>query len=381
MFISQVHLQNFRNFENASFSFSSTINCIWGENGTGKSTILEAVFLAITGKSPKAARESELIRFGKNFARVEVRGEKKRGNLLLEAIFETGEENHVKKTLRINRHPIRKLSELLGQMKVVLFLPEDEWLVQGEPYRRRRFLDFLASQISRKYLYDLQQYHSVKEQRNSLLKRPHAKSELEPWNLQLVEFGSQILKKRLELIPELQEKASALYETLSGKKEVLFLTYQSALPLSGDETLEGIREIFRKSLEASYPEESARGITILGPHRDDLEIFLNGKEARLFGSQGQQKTAALSLKFAEGKLFAEVEGEPPIYLLDDCFSLLDLARQEAVQILLQSYAQTFLTFATPPPPFLAPSEVVRLESSRPAILKEGELSSRSFLKV
>lgn len=318
-----------------------------------------------------------MICFHEPYARVEARARRKSSELILEATLEHLENTlySAKKNLLMNHQPIRRLSELIGQVKVVLFTPQDEWIVQGEPSRRRRFLDFLLGQLSAQYLHELQQYQMVKDQRNTLLKRPHSKSELSPWNTQLVESGGYLLQKRLEVIPKLEAAARALYQELSEGKEKLTIAYESTVNTSNDSKPGVILEKFTEALERVAPEESARGITLIGPHRDDLGIFFDGVEARLFGSLGQQKTAALSLKLAEGVLFLERDDEPPIYLLDDCFSELDALRQEAIQKIFESKAQMILTSALAPPSFLKGAELFKLESG--TLSAEGRDLARS----
>lgn len=350
VFISRLIFQNFRNFEHDSFSLGAETNCIWGGNGAGKSNLLEAIFLLTTGRPSKATRDGELIRFGENVGRVEARVQKQGRELILEAALERVENFYARKTLKFNNQPIRKLSELLGQVKVVLFTPQDAATIQGEPSLRRRLIDLALSQISSTYLHHLQQYQAVREQRNSLLKRPHASSELIPWNLQLIEFGSQVLLKRLDFIPHLCSIARTIHFELSDG-ETLALSYEPSFFVPESIALGTIQEAFEKALQMTAEEESYRKNTLVGPHRDDLGITLDGIDARLFGSQGQQKTVALSLKLALGRLFAELDHESPVYLLDDCFSELDPLRQEAVKRIFEPGSQSVLTFALPPPPF------------------------------
>lgn len=372
MHITHLTLQNFRGFEQASFSFSSGAHCVWGENGAGKSNLLEAIFFAATGRPSRAGREAELIRFGENVARVELHVRKQGRHLILEGALERLENTLARKTLRLNRQPLKRLSELLGEVKVVLFTPQDELMIHGEPSLRRRFLDFLLSQISSRYLHALQEYQSVREQRNSLLKRPHGRLELHPWNDQLVKSGAQVLTGRLEILPRLARPASAILEILSGGTEQMFLSYQASFPIPPAPDADGLTAAFRQALEKTADEEAQRGMTLVGPHRDDLAVFLGDEEnqidARLYASQGEQKSAALALKLAEGKLFEEEDGETPIYLLDDCFSELDPLRQEAIHPVLNAEAQSILTFTLPPPAALASAPVIKLE--RPLVKKE-----------
>jgi len=360
VFVKSLVLQNFRNFSETSFAFAPGANCLWGMNGAGKSNVLEAIFFAATGRPNKAGRDGELIAFNEPIGRVEARVQKRGSELILEAALERIENYSARKTLRFNKQPIRKLSELLGQVKVVLFTPQDEATVRGEPSFRRKFIDLALSQISSSYLHALQQYQTVREQRNSLLKRPHSREELLPWNSQLIEAGSQVLFKRLSFLPQLSAIAKTIHAELSGG-ETLSLSYEGSFSVNPGNTLDEIQGAFERALLRTAEEESYRGMTLVGPHRDDIGILLDEKEARLFGSQGQQKSIALSLKLAEGKIFAETDGEPPIYLLDDCFSELDETRQEMVKAVFEPGSQSILTFAFPPPPSLHDANTLKLE--------------------
>lgn len=360
MLIVRLILQNFRNFETASFAFAPGINSIWGGNGSGKSNVLEAIYLAGAGRPKKGGRDGELIRFGEPVARVEVRIQKRRSEMILESTLERIENFSARKTLKINHQPVRKLSDLVGQVKVVFFSPQDQAVVQGEPSFRRRFLDMALSQLSPSYLHALQQYQGIREQRNTLLRRPHSPSERVPWNIQLIDFGSQVLLKRLQTLPLLAARAEETHRELS-EGESLSLFYQSSFPVDPSNTLDEIKGRFEKALEGVAWEESERGMTLVGPHRDDLRILLDRIDARLFSSEGQQKTAALALRLAEGKLFAEAEGEAPLYLLDDCFSELDQKRQEAIIQNIQPQAQSIVTLTQPPHQSLAQSNAIELE--------------------
>lgn len=356
------------------------MNVVWGENGSGKSNLLESIFFAATGRPSRAGRDGELIRFGEKVGRVEARGVKRISDFILEAALERIENFSARKVLRLNRQPVRKLSELLGEVKAVLFTPHDEALVRGEPSCRRRFLDLALSQVSSGYLHYLQQYQAVKDQRNSLLKRPHSPSELAPWSAQLVAAGSQLVMKRLEILPRLSALACGAHARLS-RGEALTLSYLTTIPLGAEPSsgrgpteiklppaaapaekmaLDAVAAAFEKALQRAAHEESQRGMTLVGPHRDDLGIFLDGADARLFGSQGQQKIAALALKLAEGELYEEADGEPPVYLLDDCLSELDAGHQEAVLNIFLKGKQSILTMATAPSPSLEGVPVARL---------------------
>lgn len=363
MFITRLDLQNFRNFESFSGSFGPGINCIWGNNGAGKSNLLEAIYFAATGRPKRAGRDGELVRFGAAVARVEARVQEGQGEHVLEAALEMEESMKTRKILKLNHQLIRRLSELVGQVKVVLFTPADEAVVQGEPSFRRRFLDLALSQMFPRYLHDLQQYQGVREQRNSLLKRPHSKAELTPWNEELLEYGSRILLVRLQILPELSLAAGAAYQGLSGGT-ALDLLYHSTIGISHENSLDAIRDAFNKALDVNQIEEENRRMTLVGPHRDDFSIRFDGVDARLFGSQGEQKTAALALVLGEAKLFTGISGEPPIHLLDDCFSELDPKRQEAVIKILDPGSQVILTFSSAPPALLDGAPTIELSVNR-----------------
>ena len=364
MLLSKLGLENFRNFSKSFFSFEDGINVIWGENAAGKSNLLEAIFFSGTGKPSKANREVELIQFGQPYARIENHFLKKNKTHLLEAALERTEQDSTRKVLKLNKNPVRKVSELVGEFKVVLFSPQDQSLVQGEPFFRRRFLDSLLSQLSPPYLHSYMKYQAVKEQRNSLLKQPsYTSTELFPWNLKLIETGSLLIFKRLEILPELSALAQKAHQFLC-QEEFLEVQYLSSFPLPephNELTVETLMQFFEQALAKTAAEEKKRGMTLVGPHRDDLGIFIAKQDARIYGSQGQQKTAALALRLAEGELFEKIDEEPPIYLLDDCFSELDQDRQKAFCSFFLKNAQGILTTAEEPAAYLKGYPHIKLQ--------------------
>jgi DNA replication and repair protein RecF len=364
VFLSRLSLENFRNFTKKEFHFENGINVLWGKNATGKSNLIEAIYFSLTGKPSRAGKEDELIQFSLPYARIETCVEKKKKKFILEASLERIEGNSTRKILKLNRNPIRRVSELMGEFKAVLFSPQDQSLVQGEPFYRRRFLDFMLCQTSKMYLHSYMKYQGVKDQRNSLLKQTHSSAELFPWNSKLIESGSQLLLKRLEILPELSVLSQKAHHFLC-QSESLELQYLSSFPLPEQHKrdLETIQESFEKALAETAQEEKKRGITLVGPHRDDMKIFINNLDARLFASQGQQKTAALSMRLAEGMFFEKMEEEPPVYLLDDCFSELDSDRQHDFCDFFFKNTQTILTLSQEPTPDLKLFPSIKLTNS------------------
>jgi DNA replication and repair protein RecF len=332
----------FRNLSDFELEFSPTKNLFHGGNGTGKTNLLEAIYYLSIGRSHREAAEDEhLIQFNKDLMRLEGAAEARGGEILVESAL-----NKEEKRLRINGEPQQKLSELIGRMPIVSLSPEDDELCKGGPGNRRRFLDMAISQFSRTYLADLQEYRRILHQRNRLLfdireGRADAGS-LEVWNQQLVNCGAKIIRKRLEVIDDLKEMAGSRYMRISGGRERLGLRYHLSCKT---EPGEGVEQAFNRALASSFEFEKRRGLTMFGPHRDDLEITIAGHRIRNFGSQGQQRTAAIALKLAEAEMLAGQLGEKPVILLDEIFAELDRDRGGFLVDQLEPDYQIFIATA------------------------------------
>ena len=338
MQVTDVRLVNFRNYASLSLHPDSGLCVLTGENAAGKTNVLESIFLCALGRSHRTSRDAELIREGEEGAYVGLTLRTLGGTRSIEARLRSGE----RKKLAVDGAPLTRSGELMGCLNVVMFAPEDLQLVKDGPAERRRFLDMEISQRKPKYYYALQQYNLALRQRNALLKDTGmnvAPGAIDPWNEQLAVLGAGIALERAEHAARLSDVARTLHETLSDGQEQLTLTYQPNLPLD-DPTR--VIDAARVLLEQSVERDVYRGFTTVGPHRDDLGLSLNGRDARVYGSQGQQRTVVLSMKLAELEILRQDRGEPPVLLLDDVFSELDKRRQQMLVIAVQG-CQTFLT--------------------------------------
>lgn len=343
MYVHSLTLSNYRNYETLSMESFGSVNLLIGRNAQGKTNLLEALLVLALTKSHRTSKDKELISFGKDAASVQAQVERKYGAIQLELRF-----SQQGKRASLNGLEQRKLSNFVGSLNAVMFAPEDLEIVKGTPGVRRRFLDMEIGQVQPSYLYHLQQYQKVLVQRNNLLKQatnsgPNLSVMMEVWNEQLAEHGVKIIRKRKQFIRKLQRWAQQIHEGITGGGEVLQLSY---LPSFGDVEEEDeavLLEQFMIKLSQMRDQEIRRGMTLAGPHRDDLAFHINGNEAQSFGSQGQQRTTALSLKLAEIELIHEEIGEYPILLLDDVLSELDPYRQTQLIETFQSKVQTFIT--------------------------------------
>ena len=332
MHIESLECKNFRNYRALTLAFSPGINILYGDNAQGKTNLLEAIRLAGTTRSHRMARDAEMISFGEAEAHLRLQ---LRGNGGARRI-----DMHLRRSgpkgIAIDGVPIRKASELMGTLHTCLFSPEDLAIVKSGPKERRRFLDAELCQLSGRYFAELSAYNKVVLQRNALLKefsrRRDMADTLEIWDEQLLAHGLPLLAARRDFLAELSELAAGQHAQLSGEKEALQLAYEPDV----DE------EHFAAELAANHTRDLALRTTTTGPHRDDIGVRVNDIDLRRFGSQGQQRTAALSLKLAEIALVRQRTGEDPVLLLDDVFSELDAHRQE---LLLSNVSgtQTFIT--------------------------------------
>lgn len=343
MKVELLKLDSFRNYNHQKLDFKPDINILIGENGQGKTNLLEAISLICGIGSHRDARDQDMVMWGRDSYKIFAQGKSSgREGIQAELIFKNG-----KKEPKINNQKLRRVIELSEVFISIVFSPEELALVKGSPDDRRRFLDRLLINLSLSYGYLLSRYQKVLSQRNSLLKQIRegqaSVKELELWDQQLAPLAVDILKKRIETISRLAPAARQIYKGLSYQREQMDLTYKSSikLPLDApDKWLELIFEYYLKTRQ----EELARGTTLIGPHRDDLQLYLNNREAKIFGSQGQQRSTALALKLAEIDMVYEVRNEYPIVLLDDVMSELDNSRRMGLMgILGDRNIQTFIT--------------------------------------
>ncbi len=322
MRVKKLELENFRNYEKETFCFADGLNILTGKNAQGKTNCAEAVFYLCTGASLRIRHDRQLIRTGADFARVRAETETRYGSVLLEArIFESRRE------LYLNGNRVSRTVDFLGNMRSVFFSPGELRLIQDGPDERRRFLNLSISQTSREYCTALLRYTRILEQRNRLLKERDASLILETlpvWDDQLAAYAARIAAKRREYLAELSPRAAEAHAFLTDGAEELSLAPDRVY--KGEEA--EIAERLKREFEESRERDLRLGFTTVGPHRDDIRILLNGADARGFSSQGQARTAALSMKLAEVEIFKVLSGETPVLILDDVMSELDLSRRK-----------------------------------------------------
>lgn len=322
MYIKGLKLHNYRNYGSLELGLQQGFHVLTGKNGQGKTNLLEALFLCALGRSHRTPRDGELLKLGEEQGLVHLAIQGKGGSRSIRCELSRGE----RKRVYVDGKAIERSGELMGCLNVVMFSPEDLQLIKGGPTERRRFLDMELSQLRPAYYYDLQQYNLALKQRNNLLKSPEEPdfTMLELWDEQLSKLGARIMESRFAFCKELKQQAGKLHYHMSGGREQLELRYA---PDVRCQSPEGLREAIADALCKSLDKDMYRGYTGAGPHRDDIALELNGLELRTFGSQGQQRTAALSLKLSEIELIRSIRGENPVLLLDDVFSELDSSRQ------------------------------------------------------
>ena len=318
MIIKSLKLKNYRNYELLDLNFDPKTNILYGDNAQGKTNILEALYLSGTTKSHRGTKDRDIIRFGCDESHLETVVEKKGSRFQIDMHL----KRNSPKGIAIDKIPIRKASELFGIVYFVFFSPEDLNIIKEGPAGRRRFIDLELSQLDRIYLNNLSNYNRVINQRNSLLKEIYDKDSLidtlDIWDMQLVEYGTRVLERRKQFIEEVNEIISDIHFKLTGGKERISLIYEDS---TGNLSLENV---LKKNRERDIRMKS----TSVGPHRDDVCFVTDkGLDIRKFGSQGQQRTAALSLKLSEIELVKQVIHDTPILLLDDVLSELDKHRQ------------------------------------------------------
>ena len=343
MKLTELNLHHFRNYDEAQVEFSPQINVLIGENAQGKTNLLESIYVLAMTRSHRTNNDRELIEFGKDAAQIKGTVQRELGSLKLE--LDIGK--HGKKA-KANHLEKARLSEYLGQLNVILFAPEDLALVKGAPTVRRRFIDMEFGQVSPKYLHDLTQYRDILKQRNRYLKQlqSHEAQDqlyLEVLSEQLAAVGGAIISQRVKFLSELEGYAQELHQSITQGRENLTFEYSSAVKdasaLTEVELSEALMDLYRQN----QSKEIFQGTTLYGPHRDDVRFLINHKNVQTYGSQGQQRTTALSVKLAEIDLMKNQTGEYPILLLDDVLSELDGARQTHLLKTIQDKIQTFLT--------------------------------------
>ena len=321
MYLKKIELKNFRNYDEEAVEFHNKVNIITGKNAQGKTNLLESLYIMSLGKSFRTSKDTEMIGFEKEFCRAKSTSVKDGRELEIEITI--GNEGKVTK---INGLKTAKNIDLLENVYMVIFSPEDLKIVKDEPEKRRKFMDRELCQLKPMYYRNLGRYKKILQQRNSLLRQQDVKEDvIAVWDESLAEYGAKIILERNRFVGKLNEISSRISRGITNEKEVLEISYESNIEIK--ENYEAQKEYFKEKLAKSLKNDIMRRSTSAGPHKDDLKLCVDGIDIRHFGSQGQQRTAALSLKLAEIQLIKEEASVAPILLLDDVLSELDAERQ------------------------------------------------------
>lgn len=343
MHVRSLSLQQLRNYEALTLTVGDQVNLFLGENGQGKTNILEALYFCAFGKSHRTANDADLIRWQQPQAGISLRFVRKEVEHRLDFSLLRPEGKRGGKKVNINGQPARS-REVVGFFNAVLFAPEDLLLVKGAPQLRRRFLDGELSQASPLYYRQLLQYHRVLQQRNQLLRTCREKGGQEAllatWDAQLAPLAAWLVARRREAVKKLSMLANLMQRRITDGRETLALRY---LLQGGEEEASPTEQWYLERLEAGRRQDVFRGATGIGPHRDDLELLVNDTDLKAYGSQGQQRTSVLALKLAELEFIKAETGEYPVLLLDDVMSELDAGRREHLLSFIRERIQTFIT--------------------------------------
>lgn len=334
MYIEKLKLKNFRNYNEIEVILDKKINIFYGNNAEGKTNLLESIYICSTSKSYRTSKENDLINFDKKEAHIKLFFHKGSENEKIE-IIDIQLNKDIKKGIAVNGLKLDKASEFLGFFTVILFAPEDLNIIKEGPQLRRKFLDMELCQIDKLYVASLNKYNKTLNQRNAILKdcagvygnnREVLIDMLDTYDEQLVNYGIEVIEKRKKNIEELAKKIYDIHIKISGEKEKLIINYENDIINIASE--ENIKEIYLKRLKETRETDLKNQYTLIGPHRDDISFKIENIDLRKYGSQGQKKTAAISLKLAELKIIKEKIDDTPVLLLDDVFSELDETRQK-----------------------------------------------------
>ena len=320
MYVESIELENYRNYRNVKVEFGRNTNILYGNNAQGKTNILESIYMAATTKSHRGSKDRDIIRIGEDESHIRLFVNKQDISHRIDMHLRKNKN----KGVAIDGIPIRRAIELYGLLNVIFFSPEDLTIIKNGPAERRRFMDLELCQISRLYYQNLSSYNKILNQRNNLLKQIYYNKNLmdtlDVWNTQLVDSGVRIIKERRNFIEMMNEIIGDIHSRLTSGREKLEIIYECNV----DE------DSFEKALQEKLETDLRYSSTQSGPHRDDISFLINGIDARKYGSQGQQRTVALSLKMAEIKLVKRIINDNPILLLDDVMSELDTSRRDAL---------------------------------------------------
>ncbi len=344
MYLTQLWLVNFRNHARTELALAPGLQLFVGANAQGKSNLMEAVGVVATGRSHRAGHDGELIRWGESWARVRAAVCRRERAVEIDVGLRNehpgGAAGRAWKGLRLNGVPVQR-GRLFGQLLVVVASPEDSAVVMGRPAVRRKMLDVVLAQGSPAYYFTAQRYARALLQRNQLLRTSGARA-FDGWNDQVASLGANITVRRRELVRRLGDHAHAIYRVLSGGAEELTLRYLPALPGADEQEMVAAA---LGTFQRRRSEEVARGMTLVGPHRDDVQLCLDGRELQLYGSRGQQQAVLVALRLAERQVLREETGEDPVFLVDDALTALDESRQAYLLDHLRG-TQTLITATT-----------------------------------
>lgn len=322
MFIKKMMLINYRNYKELSIDLCKSINVFIGDNAQGKTNILEAIYYCGFAKSHRTSRDRELINWNGDSAYLSIGIGKERLDKRIDInILKSG-----KKVITVNSIKINKIGELFGNFNVVMFSPEDLKIIKDSPGIRRKFMDMEICQLNKKYYYNLVQYNKVLNERNTILKNRRLNEDmLDIYDKQLVTYGEYIILKRVEYLEKINLYGNEIHKDITQGKEQIKFKYQSSI-----KQIDDIKNDFYYLLKKNRKKDLERGISTIGPHRDDFNVFINDVETKSYGSQGQQRTAVLTMKFSSLRIIKEVTGEYPVLLLDDVLSELDFNRKKYI---------------------------------------------------
>ena len=323
MRLNQVYLENFRNYQSIQAEFDEKVNLLVGDNAQGKTNLLEAVYITSIGRSFRTNKDSDLVRFDADFAKIKIQAEKEFYDTSVEIII----KKDAKKSIKKDGVAVKRTSDLLENIFIVIFSPEDLKIVKDEPEKRRKFIDRELCQMKPAYYESLSNYKKILLQRNTYLKEESIdQSILDLWDMQLAKYGAKIMLMRKQFIEKISNISNEIHGSITNGKEMLKILYNPNLSIFDD--IKEQENFFYDELKKSYTNDLRQRTTTKGPHKDDISFIVNDINMRNFGSQGQQRTCALSLKLAELHLIKEETGEDAILLLDDVMSELDIHRQE-----------------------------------------------------
>lgn len=342
MYIERLYLDNFRNYKIEKLEFSKGFNIIYGYNAQGKTNIIEAIFLCASGRSHRTSKDIDMVNIKNNKYYIKIDINNQYSDKSIEMLYEKGK----KKVISINEIPIKKIGNLMGNLLAVIFSPEDLYIIKEGPSQRRRFLDITISQIKPSYFYDLQQYNKILIQRNALLKEIQKNKglleTLDIWDRNLAQIAARIMETRFKFIIRLNNITKQNHYKLTNGTENLNINYSPSVKIEENEINTELVNKIVKIMEKNRNIDLKRLTTSIGPHRDDYEMVLNGISLKLYGSQGQQRTAVLSIKLSEIDIIKDETGDYPILLLDDVMSELDVKRRQYLLDSLENI-QTFIT--------------------------------------